>query len=68
MMAWLFFANLFEPKKAAAIEHIQSARRLGNPADRAAATPTGRPNDRAQLPVQPMQCSSRHDGEDSVTL
>jgi hypothetical protein len=45
MMGWLFFANLFDPKKAAAIEQIQADRRLGSPAERAAAFASARPND-----------------------
>ena len=43
MMAWLFFANLFEPKKAAAVEHIQRTRDLGAEARRTAATPAAPP-------------------------
>ena len=30
MMVWLFFANLFEPNKIAATEHIETANRIGN--------------------------------------
>jgi hypothetical protein len=37
MMAWMFFANLFDPKKVAAMEQIDTANRVGNPALRAAA-------------------------------
>lgn len=43
MMVWLFFANLFEPKKSAAIEHIQRTRDLGAEAHRTAATPAAPP-------------------------
>ncbi len=43
MMVWLFFANLFEPRKAAAIEHIQRTRDLGAEAHRTAATPAAPP-------------------------
>ncbi len=39
MMAWMFFANLFDPKKVAAMEHIDTQRRLGPEAHRIAATP-----------------------------
>lgn len=39
MMAWMFFANLFDPKKVAAMEHIETQRRIGPDALRAAATP-----------------------------
>ncbi|MEG3163760.1 hypothetical protein U1701_04045 [Sphingomonas sp. PB2P19] len=41
-MARMFFANLFEPKKAAAIEHIATQTRIGSEAartTRAAAAP-----------------------------
>ncbi len=45
MMAWLFFANLFEPKKAAAMEHVDTQRRIGPDAGQArsaaAAPPAG---------------------------
>jgi hypothetical protein len=41
MMVWLFFANLFEPAKVAATEHIDTARRAGNASTRDAATPAG---------------------------
>jgi hypothetical protein len=36
MMAWMFFANLFEPKKAAAIEQIGTHNRVGSDAWRTA--------------------------------
>ena len=42
MMVWLFFANLFEPRKAASIEHVDRQNRLGADAirtQRAAAAP-----------------------------
>ncbi len=39
MMVWMFFANLFDPKKIAAIEHIDTQRRIGPDALRIAATP-----------------------------
>ena len=35
MMVWLFFANLFEPSKAAAIEQIDAANRIGSESVRA---------------------------------
>jgi len=37
MMVWLFFANLFEPSKVAATEHIDTANRIGNETVRAKA-------------------------------
>lgn len=37
MMAWMFFANLFDPKKIAAMEQIDTANRIGNPVLREAA-------------------------------
>lgn len=43
MMVWLFFANLFDPKKATAVEHIQRARDVGAEAHRTAATPAAPP-------------------------
>ena len=46
MMAWLFFANLFDPKKIVAAEQIETDRRVGNPALRHAATASA-PDDRA---------------------
>jgi len=46
MMVWLFFANLFEPSKAASIEHVDRQKRVGSEASRtqraAAAPPPGR--------------------------
>lgn len=39
MMTWMFFANLFDPKKVAAMEHIDTQRRIGPEAHRIAATP-----------------------------
>jgi len=46
MMVWLFFANLFDPKKAAAIEHVETQKRIGSDQARttraAAAPPDGR--------------------------
>jgi hypothetical protein len=44
MTVWLFFANLFEPRKAAAIEHVDRQHQLGAEAlrtHRAAAAPLG---------------------------
>lgn len=35
MMLWMFFANLFEPKKVAAMEQIDTQRRIGTEAQRA---------------------------------
>ncbi|MEG3144534.1 hypothetical protein U1839_07685 [Sphingomonas sp. RT2P30] len=43
MMVWMFFANLFDPKKVAAIEHIDTQRRIGPDALRIAATPAAPP-------------------------
>jgi hypothetical protein len=40
MMAWMFFAHLFDPKKVAAMEHIDTQRRIGPEAHRIAATPS----------------------------
>ena len=37
MMVWLFFANLFEPAKVAATEHIDTANRIGSEGARAKA-------------------------------
>ncbi len=37
MMVWLFFANLFDPKKIVSAEQIETDRRVGNPALRKAA-------------------------------
>jgi hypothetical protein len=44
MMAWMFFANLFDPKKVVAMEQIDTQRRIGPEAQRIAATP-GAPGD-----------------------
>jgi hypothetical protein len=41
MMVWMFFAHLFDPKRAAAIEHIDTARRIGSDAQRVSATAAG---------------------------
>lgn len=49
MMVWIFFANLFDPRKAAAVEHVQQQRRLGIEAgrtDRVGAAAPGGGNDR----------------------
>ena len=46
MMAWIFFANLFDPKKVAAMEHIDTQRRTGPEAQRIAATPSASPGDK----------------------
>ncbi|MGJ3648345.1 hypothetical protein ACLB0R_07715 [Sphingomonas sp. GlSt437] len=45
MMVWLFFANLFDPKRVVAIEQIETDRRIGNPVIRDAATPAAPPSD-----------------------
>jgi len=47
MMVWMFFANLFEPRKVAAMEQIDTQRRIGTESQRAVAA--GRPAD-APLP------------------
>ncbi|MGA1798386.1 hypothetical protein VH567_06355 [Sphingomonas sp. 4RDLI-65] len=45
MMIGMFFANLFDPKKITAIEHVATQRRIGSDASRtaqaAAAPPSG---------------------------
>jgi|GEM_PF-1717197 len=46
MMGWLFFANLFDPKKIASVEQIESDRQIGNPALRQAGTAAAPPPDR----------------------
>ena len=38
MMVWLFFAKLFDPKKAEAVEHIAQQKRIGAESWRAAKT------------------------------
>ena len=43
MMAWMFFANLFDPKKIVAMEQIDTQRRIGPEAQRMAATPSEMP-------------------------
>lgn len=48
MMVWMFFANLFDPKKAVAIEQIATQRRIGNEASRAAQIAAAPPSDRAR--------------------
>jgi len=45
MMVWLFFANLFDPKRVAAIEHIDTANRIGNPSRRDDASGSASPGD-----------------------
>jgi hypothetical protein len=45
MMAWMFFANLFDPKKVAAMEQIETQRRIGPEAQRIAATPSAPPGE-----------------------
>ena len=35
MLVWMFFANLFEPKKVAAMEQIDTQRRIGTELQRA---------------------------------
>lgn len=47
MMAWMFFANLFEPKKVAAMEHIDTQRRIGPASRHIAATPAAPPGETA---------------------
>ena len=42
MMVWMVFANLFEPKKVAAMEQIDTQRRIGTEAQRA--NPTAPPD------------------------
>ena len=49
MMVWMFFANLFDPKKVAAMEQIDTQRRIGAEAHRIAATPGASPGEN-QLP------------------
>jgi hypothetical protein len=44
MAVWFFFADLFEPRKAAAIEHIDTAARIGSEAERRRATAAGQPD------------------------
>ena len=39
MMVWMFFANLFDPKKIVAMEQIDTQRRIGPEAPRVAAPP-----------------------------
>lgn len=46
MMAWMFFANLFDPKKVVAMEHIDTTNRIGSPGDRTAATAAGGASDK----------------------
>ena len=43
MAVWFFFANLFEPRKAAAIEHLDTANRIGSEAERRRATAAAQP-------------------------
>lgn len=43
MMLWMMLANLFDPPKAAAIEHIRKQGRLGAESDRLAGTPAAPP-------------------------
>ena len=43
MMVWMFFANLFDPKKVVAMEQIDTQRRIGTEALRVAATPAAPP-------------------------
>lgn len=44
MMVWLLFAHLFDPPKAAAIEHLEKQKRIGAEADRLAGTPGAPPD------------------------
>lgn len=39
MMVWMFFANLFDPKKVAAMEQIDTQRRIGPEAPHVAGPP-----------------------------
>jgi hypothetical protein len=43
MMAWLFFANLFDPARVAVVERIADDPVRGTEASRRAATAAGRP-------------------------
>ena len=43
MMIGMFFATLFDPKKAAAIVQIDTQRRIGSESDRIAATASAPP-------------------------
>jgi hypothetical protein len=45
MMAWMFFANLFDPKKIVAMELIDTQRQIGPEAQRNAATPSAAPGE-----------------------
>ncbi|MGY2734384.1 hypothetical protein [Sphingomonas sp. UYP23] len=45
MMIGMFFATLFDPKKGAAIVHIDTQRRIGSESDRIAATASSPPAD-----------------------
>ncbi len=45
MMLGMFFATLFDPKKGAAIVHIDTQRRIGSEAERIAATASAPPAD-----------------------
>ena len=43
MMMGMLFASLFDPKKAAAVVHIATQRRIGSETDRIAATASASP-------------------------
>ena len=43
MMIGMFFATLFDPKKAAVVEHVATQRRIGNEDARIAATASAPP-------------------------
>ena len=45
MMIGMFFATLFDPKKGAAIVHIDTQRRIGSESDRIAAAASAPPVD-----------------------
>ena len=44
MMVWLMFAHLFDPPKAAAVEHVMKQKRIGAEADRLAGAHAGPPD------------------------
>jgi hypothetical protein len=43
MMIGMFFVTLFDPKKAAAVVHIDTQRRIGSESERSAATASAPP-------------------------
>jgi hypothetical protein len=44
MMVGMFFATLFDPKKAATIVHVDTQRRIGSESERTAATASAPPS------------------------